>query len=108
MGKCRGGVYLLSPNVPRQILVENVGRSSIFIQNVGATDVTIASDGAPAPGQGIALDPATSAGGQGGIWEVIGGSYCPGIAAPIPGTCPANAFFAVSGGGSVLYVMETD
>src|SRR5436305_8207380 len=98
----KGRVYVLSPNAPQQIAVENDSRTSILIQNVGAASITIAPDAAPEVGKGMVLDGEGPTGGQGGSWERIGPSYCPRIAAPSrdTGPCPGNSWFAVAAQGS--------
>lgn len=66
-------------------------RKAICIQNIGTGTVNLAFGSAATAGQGMALDGATAAGGQ-------GGAYCPDSAVP------TNAIHGISAAGSKVAV----
>jgi len=74
-------------------LSERHKRKFLLIQNTGINPVTIKEDSAPVAAAGMGLDPATSAGGQGGSWnptEVV----------------PTNSYWAISTVGTTVISVE--
>jgi hypothetical protein len=65
------------------------------IQNIGASNpASITTDSTVNAAEGIGLDPASVAGGQGGSYERFGDD------------CPTNAFYAYSTLGTKIVVQE--
>jgi len=85
--------FTLAAGVAQQIVPANNGRRFLLIQNTGINPLTLKEDAAPTAAAGMGLDPATSAGGQGGSWnptEVV----------------PTNAYWAISTVGTTVISVE--
>jgi hypothetical protein len=88
-------IYTLGVGGSAKIANSNQGRRSLVIQNIGAVNpVSIMTDANPGAAEGIGLDPASVAGGQGGSYERFGDD------------CPTNAFWAYSALGTKIVVQE--
>ena len=88
-------IYNLTPATKTPIASAKQGRRSLVIQNIGASNpVSISTDSGMSAAEGIGLDPASVAGGQGGSYERFGDD------------CPVNAFWAYSTLGTKIVVQE--
>ena len=82
----------LSPGVPTKVIGANFGRHYLMIQNVGTNPLSFGM-ASLSPGQGIGLDGAGAANGQGGSYEFR--RYVPG-----------DEIWAVSAAGTTIVVLE--
>lgn len=84
----------LASSVAQLLVARNNARQYLAIQNTGVGAATFGFRVAPtAAGVGISLDPAVSAGGQGGSWEWVT-------------TIPTNPVYGYSAAGTTVVVVE--
>lgn len=87
-------IEVLAAGTPKKILDQDNGRGYLFIQNVGGSNpATLKFDSNPGSvTDGFGLDPASQAGGQGGVFE--------------PAGVPGNAIYALSTNGTTLCIIS--
>ena len=86
-------VLTLTGNAATKLVGRNINRSYLAVQNTGTGSVTITFQASPVIGAGIALDPASASGGQGGSWEW-------------KESVPTQPVYAISSAGTSIVVIE--
>jgi hypothetical protein len=88
---------ILAPAAAVQIIPANTNRASLMLQVTGTAPATFGFGVAPVAGQGLSLDGASVAGGQGGsrLWELSSNDHV-----------PYDAIWAISTVGTTIVVIE--
>jgi hypothetical protein len=104
---------VLAAGVAQQIVGPNYNRYELTIQNTGTGNITIGFGSAPsAPGAGLSLDGASSAGGQGGVRIWGQPTRDPHFdhyyeAKDVGDAVPSQSIWALSAAGSTVVVVES-